>query len=442
MIQIGVNKYGITVLPILLLIFTFGCTRGVEAEKQSEIQIKADFVHEVGVLTNNQKVKEAFNYLQISDFQTIRDQIYLTEIPAPPFSEDVRGKEFANYLIKYGADSVWVDEIGNVIGLRKGTERKSVLAISAHLDTVFPEETDVMVEARGDTLIAPGISDDGRGLTSILAVLRALEIAEIETKDDILFIGSVGEEGLGDLRGMKHLFNDDLNINSFISIDGTGFESITNAGLGSHRYKITFKGPGGHSWGAFGMANPHHAASRAITYFVDSADKYTRSGPKTSYNVGRIGGGTSVNSIPFESWFEVDMRSVSSERLAQIDSLLQQSVRKGLKEQNNLVRSGELMTVEVKMIGNRPSGETSIDNPIVQRALAVTEWMDGKPELKMSSTDSNIPISLGIPALTLGGGGIGKGAHSLQEMYINNEGYKGIQRAFIIVIAQTGLNEL
>ena len=400
------------------------------------------------------------------DESTIRDQIALTEIPAPPFNEDARGEAFAEMLREAGADSVWTDPEGNVIGLRRGQEggegdggagdsdegaEQEVLAVSGHLDTVFPEGTDVTVRQRGDTLFAPGIGDDARGLAAILAVLRALEEAGIETEDDILFNGTVGEEGLGDLRGMKELFGAGGSdgaagpgpgaprIDAFISVDGTSDSRITNAALGSHRYRVTFRGPGGHSWGAFGLVNPHHALGAAIEDWVDAADAYTRDGPRTSYNVGRIGGGTAVNAIPSEAWMEVDMRSVSPERLDGIDSLFQRAVRRAVEEQNELRRQGPELTVDVEMIGDRPSGEIAPSDPLIQRGIAATRALGREPELGRSSTDSNIPISMGIPAMTLGGGGDGGGAHSLDEWFRNDEGVVGIRRILLIVVAQAGL---
>ncbi len=264
----------------------------------------------------------------------------------------------------------------------------------------------------------------------------------IQTQDDVLFIGDVGEEGLGDLRGMKQLFGENgPRIDAFISVEPGSIDRITNGGLGSHRYRITFKGPGGHSWGAFGLANPAHALGQAIANFVKSADDYTSDGVKTSYNVGRIGGGTSVNSIPFESCMEVDMRSLSLERLSRIDTLLHQAVRKALKSQNAIRRSGPALTVDLNMIGDRPSGHTDADQPLVQRAMATTVHFGKKPQLGTSSTDSNIPISKGIPAVTLGGGGIGRGAHSLNEWYLNKKGYEGIQRILLVVAAQAGIDK-
>lgn len=413
-----------------------GNTITADIQMADSLIIQDEYSEEMNQLMNEPAIVNALDYIENTDDQVIEDQILLTEIPAPPFGEQKRGEKFAEMLQQYGADSVWTDNEGNVIGFKKGTERERVLAIAGHLDTVFPIETDVSVEMKGDTLFAPGISDDGRGITTVLSLLRTVNENDIKLKSDILFIGNVGEEGLGDLRGMKYLFREDgPQIDTFISVDGTRFSGIVNGALGSHRYRVTFEGPGGHSWGAFGLANPHHAAARAITHFVDAADVYTQEGLRTSYNIGRIGGGTSVNSIPFESWFEVDMRSLSPERLNEIDEIFQDAMHKGLDEQNALRRHGPEMTVDLNMIGNRPSGHTSTDEEIVQKAAAITREMGEEPSISTSSTDSNIPISMGIPAITIGGGGEGGAAHSLDEWFLNTDGYRGIQRAFLIITA-------
>lgn len=396
---------------------------------------------EIERMSRSKKIRSALNLIKTVDDETIRNQISLTEIEAPPFMESKFGKTkfFSELLIKYGADSVWTDSIGNVIGLLKGTERKKVLAVAGHLDTVFPEGTDVKVTRSNDTLYAPGISDDNRGLTAVLTLLRTLTESGIQTKDDILFIGDVGEEGLGDLRGMKYLFREGgPQIDAFISIEPGSMARITNGGLGSHRYKITINGPGGHSWGSFGLANPAHALGEVISIFTKKADEYTRSGEKTSYNIGVIGGGTSVNSVPFSAWMEVDMRSLSQERLTGIDTILQRAIRAGLQKQNYIRRSGPELTVNVEMVGNRPSGHTPEDDPLVQRAIAGSLFMGSKPQLQTSSTDSNIPISKGIPAVTLGAGGRSGKSHSLHEWYYNKNGYKGIQRIFILIAVQAG----
>lgn len=438
-----INKiFCLSSLLIGALIVT-GCSSGESSDRNNEREVLAaqQYTESINQLIEDDKVNEVLNVIEETDDQTIQDQITLTEIPAPPFKEGERSRKFAQMLEHYGADSVWTDSIGNAIGLRKGTSGEKVLAVAAHLDTVFPEGTDVTVKTVGDTLFAPGISDDVRGLTSVLTVLRTMDQVGLRTEDDLLIIGNVGEEGLGDLRGMKHLFRKNgPQIDAFISVDGTNDKNITHRALGSHRYRVTYEGPGGHSWGAFGLANPHHALGRAISLFVDAADEYTSNeGPRTSYNIGRISGGTSVNSIPFKSWMEVDMRSVSPERLEEIDQLLQQSVQQALESQNNIRRDGPEATVDVEMIGMRPSGETNVEEPIVQHSIAATDYFGNDHTLSISSTDSNIPISLGIPAITISGGGEGGSAHSLDEWYLNREGYKGIQRIFLIVAAQAKL---
>ena len=395
---------------------------------------------EVRVLMDHPAVQAAFSHIEENDPWTIAILRELTEIPAPPFMEEVRGQRFLELLQESGVDSAWVDEVGNVIGLRRGGG-SGVMIFSGHLDTVFPEGTDVTIRENGDTLFAPGIADDTRGLVTVLAVLRAMNAADIQTENDIWFVGTVGEEGTGDLRGVKHLFREGSpDFNAFISIDGLGHSGVTNAGLGSHRYRVTFGGPGGHSWGAFGLGNPIHALGRAVAAFDAGAKRYTdNAAQRTSYNVGTVGGGTSVNSIPFEAWMEIDMRSESPERLQEIDAVFQEAMRQGLGEANAVRARGEELTLDVTMIGDRPSGEIPDDHPFVARALAATELLGGTPSLRRSSTDSNTPISLGIPSITIGGGGAGGNSHSLSEFFMNHDGPVGIQRALLILVAQAGM---
>lgn len=400
----------------------------------------SDYEAEIAALTAHPAVQRALQSIEEQDAATMSDLRELTQIPAPPFMETARGVRFREMLEEAGVDSTWVDEEGNVIGLRRGTGDGEVIAFTGHLDTVFPEETDLTIQERGDTLYAPGIADDTRGLAALLATLRAMNQAEITTSADILFVGTVGEEGLGDLRGVKHLFREGgPRIDAFVSIDGTGHSGITHMALGSHRYRVTIHGPGGHSWGAFGLANPQHALGRAIAHFDVAADAITRSGPRTSYNVGRIGGGTSVNSIPFEGWMEVDMRSESPESLDRIDAAFQRAMERAVEEANATRRGGEELTLELDMIGNRPSGEVPESDPVVQRAIAVSHHLGIEPSLGRSSTDSNIPISMGVPAITIGGGGAGGAAHSLDEWFVNEDGPRGIQRAMLILLAQAGI---
>ena len=407
----------------------------------SLVSQEVSILEEVRAVMEDSRVQAAFEYIDSHDDETLETLIALTEIPAPPFAETERARIFLELLNSIGIDNSYIDEVGNVIALRKGAApNPETLVISGHLDTVFPEGTNVQVQQMGDTLKAPGIGDDTRGLATLLAILRSLNANNIETENNILFVGTVGEEGLGDLRGVKHLFtNSEFVISSFISIDGTGDTRVTHQGLGSHRYSVTFKGPGGHSWGAFGLVNPAHILSRAVHYFEIAADAYTRNGPKTSYNVGMVQGGTSINSIPAEVSMQVDMRSESQDRLIEIDSIFQRSIHKAVKEGNVNRRTGPALNVDIELIGDRPSGEISSDEILIQRAIAATELLNLTPVLGRSSTDSNIPISLGIPAITIGGGGIGVASHSPDEYYINENGPRGIQRALLILLSQAGM---
>ena len=426
-----------SILPLVLGPFLVLFAGAVSPAPAEALQ---SYAEEIQALLESHRIQEASDHIVASDELTIRDQIELTEIPAPPFGEEVRAAEFLARMEALGVDDAWIDEEGNAIALRRGRSGNEVVAISAHLDTVFPEGTDVTVRMRGDTLFAPGISDDGRGLAAVLAVLRALNAADLETEADVLFIGTVGEEGIGDLRGVKHLFSDrGPRIDAFISVDGSNPRGITHQALGSHRYRVTFRGPGGHSWGAFGLGNPAHALGRAIVHLDDLADRFTQRGPRTSYNVGRLGGGTSINSIPFESWMEVDLRSEDQKALLGIDSLFHRAMERAEWEGNQRRRSGAPLEMELEMIGDRPSGEIPVSDPFVQRAIAVTEALGLQPTLGRSSTDSNVPISMGIPAITIGGGGTSGRAHSLDEWFLNREGHLGVQRAFLILLAQAGL---
>lgn len=430
-------------IPVLMLA-VIGCSPQTPNKEnaESEISIEASYTNEVEQLAENAKIEEAIEFIRDMDEETVQNQIEITEIPAPPFMEDARAAHYAEMMQGYGLDQVEIDEEGNVIGKRPGTEGKQNIVISAHLDTVFPEGTDVEVEVRNDTLFAPGITDDTRGLSVLLALINTLETLDIQTIDNIWFVGTVGEEGIGDLRGVKHLFETEgNNIDAFISVDGSDDSRIVNKALGSHRYRVTFEGPGGHSWGAFGTANPAHALGRAITYFEDNASQFVKKGPRTSYNVGRIGGGTSVNSIPFANWMEIDMRSESPEALQQIDGIMQDAMQKALIEANSIKTEGPDLTVDIDMIGKRPSGEIPADTPFIQRALAVSKHFGQEPNLTRSSTDANVSISMGIPSMTIGGGGSSGGSHSLDEWWYNDEGYKGVQRAFMILMAEAGLAE-
>jgi tripeptide aminopeptidase len=421
---------------LLILLFSFNqlsfCQEAPIIEKQ--------YIKAIQKLAKNKKIQKAFEHIQAMDPITMERHIELTEIEAPPFKEEKRGLVYADYFRTVGLDSVWIDEVGNVLGVLKGFEGKRTVALDAHLDTVFPEGTDVKVRIKNDTLFAPGIGDDTRALSMLLTIIESMKVTGVQPKDNILFVGTVGEEGLGDLRGVKHLFRENgPQIDSWIAIDGGEIGRVNNKGLGSYRYRVTFKGPGGHSWGAFGLANPHHALGEAISNFVAAADAYTAEGPKTSYNVGVISGGTSINSIPFESIMEIDIRSIEPSRLDTMEALLQQAVNVALVHQNGLKRRGPDLTVLIDKIGNRPSGELSDTLPLIQRTLAATTYFGTKPYLTRGSTDSNIPISKGIPAVTIGRGGKGGKAHSLEEWWLNKEGHKAIQLALLILLSESGI---
>lgn len=412
------------------------------ANAQESTEIDKKYIKEVERLVKKKQVKEAFGHIKAQMDQTTEDLITLTEILAPPFMEDERGKVFAKMLEDAGVDSLWTDQVGNVIGLRKGTSGESgYVGVDAHLDVVFPEGTNVTVKKVGDTLKAPGIGDDTRGLAMLISMLKAMNKADIKTEKDLLIVGTVGEEGLGDLRGMKYMFNESgLDIESWIAIDGGSLGRISNAGLGSKRYKLMIKGQGGHSWGAFELANPHHALGKAVDIFSEAAWDYTSgNSPKTSFNVGRIGGGTSVNSIPFESWMEVDMRAIDPKNLDEIEIIFKESVEKAISEYNASGVRGEV-TYELIKIGDRPSGELPASLPLIQRTMAATKLFGETPELGRGSTNINIPVSKGIPAVCIGRGGQGGGAHSLHEWYLNDEeSDESIQLAMLITLSQAGL---
>jgi acetylornithine deacetylase/succinyl-diaminopimelate desuccinylase-like protein len=349
----------------------------------------------------------------------VEDGVKLTEIPAPPFKEEARAKAFEKMFRDAGLSSVEIDEEGNVLGIRKGAgSNGKFVVVSAHLDTVFPAETDVRVRRQGARLYAPGVGDDSMSLAVLLGYVRAMNAAHIKTRDDILFVGTVGEEGPGDLRGVRHLFTKGRykdRIKSFFSVESGGVDQITNGGVGSKRYRVTFKGPGGHSFGAFGLVNPMFALAQAATEF---SRIHVPATPKTTYSIGLIGGGTSVNSIPVSGWMDVDMRSESLAELKRVEDRLLKIVQDAADGENfaRSTREGKI-TVEARLIGDRPAGSTDLKSDMAQLAKAALEAGGYKVSYQWSSTDSNLPMSLGIPALTIGRMAPEKGgrSHSLDE---------------------------
>ena len=394
-------------------------------------------------IIDSPQFKAATVFLEKDHDRFVRELITLTEIPAPPFKEKQRAEAVLAMLRQHKLSDVEMDPEGNVMGVWRGVGdsglgarpsassgrpepaegrgsggERAMVAVLAHLDTVFPEGTDVKVKREGDRLSAPGVGDDTRGVALLLLVIRAMSAAGLQTSSDILFVGNVGEEGEGDLRGTKYLLQKGKykdRIKQFIAVDGGDQSSITNGGVGSRRYRVTFKGPGGHSYGAFGLVNPAYAMAGAIAKFSRIAVPQK---PKTTFNVGVVGGGTSVNSIPFEVHMDIDMRSESCAELKKVDEQFLAIVRGAVDEENKAgsTREGRI-SADPKLIGDRPCGETPVTSPIVQTTAAVVTAFGLKPVFNISSTDSNLAMSLGIPAVTIGRGPGGR-AHSLDEYTI------------------------
>ena len=381
----------------------------------------------------NPAVKAALASVKENESKAIEDQIRFCEIPAPSFKEEARGRELQRVFQQVGLQDVRIDKVGNVLGTYPGQAPHPHLVIAAHLDTVFPEGTDVHVRREGSILRGPGIGDDCRGLAVLVSVAREMKKASIRTDGTVTFVANVGEEGLGDLRGVKQLFRETLKdqIDDFISIDGTGVH-VTNVAVGSHRYRVTFRGPGGHSFGAFGLANPMGAMGRAIAKIQEM--QVPRQ-PKTTFNVGRVGGGTSVNSIPFESWMEVDMRSSDPASLAAVDASFQRAVDAAVVEENQRWGKAGVITAVKELVGDRPAGSTPESSPIVRAGLSLATALGVTASLGEGSTDSNLPMSMKIPAITIGAGGRGRDAHALTESFDTTDGWIGTQHALLLTIA-------
>jgi acetylornithine deacetylase/succinyl-diaminopimelate desuccinylase-like protein len=377
-------------------------------------------------------VKAALDAARAGEPRAIEDQVELTQIPAPGFHEERRAEVMKRKFEQAGLRNVRIDKAGNVIGERPGASPRPNVVLAAHLDTVFPEGTDVTVKREGTVLSAPGIGDDGRGLGVLLGVARALDAGRVQTPGTITFVADVGEEGLSDLRGMKQLFGETLagRVDAFVSVDGSE-HGITNVAVGSHRYRVTFRGPGGHSFGAFGLVNPIHALGRAVARIADFKVPQT---PRVTFNVGRIGGGTSVNSIAYEAWLEIDMRSSDGAALAEVDASFQKAVDQAVAAENTRWGNGQI-TAAKELVGDRPAGRTADTSAIVRTAVAVNEALGLPVRLGEGSTDANVPISLGIPAITVGGGGRSSGGHSLSERFDSTESWKGTQRVLLLVVA-------
>jgi acetylornithine deacetylase/succinyl-diaminopimelate desuccinylase-like protein len=387
----------------------------------------------VAGLAADPSVRRALDFARSTEQDTVREQIRLCEIPAPPFGEAMRAAAYAQSMRAAGLTNVRIDSVGNVLGERPGRTRRPHLVLSAHLDTVFPADVPVSVTRDKNWLRGPGIADDCRGLAVVLAVARALEAAKVQTEGPITFVGTVGEEGLGDLRGVKALYASTLREQShrFVSVDGDGY-AITNVGIGSRRYRVTFRGPGGHSYDDFGRANPVNAVGLAIAR-VSRLEVPVA--PRTTFSVGRIGGGTSINSIASEAWMEVDLRSADEAALKQLDAAFQASVRAALEEENGRRKSHDALTVAIESVGNRPAGRTDPASTVVETAMATLRALGLPVRLDERSTDANLPMSVGISSIAIGGGGVGRDAHSPRESFDTSESWRGTQLVTLLAVA-------
>jgi acetylornithine deacetylase/succinyl-diaminopimelate desuccinylase-like protein len=382
-------------------------------------------------------VAGALRQLKADEPATLDEQKRVTEIPSPPFGEAKRAQHYLARMRDLGLADAGIDAEGNVVGLRKGTGGKPKLVVSAHLDTVFAAGTDVAVKEMDGTLYAPGIGDDGRGLAALLAVLRALNGASLRTVGDIMFVGTVGEEGLSDLRGVKALFRDHADIDGFISIDKMGVHRIVNQASGSRRTKVTFKGPGGHSFNDFGQPSAIHAMGRAIAKISDIR---TPAESGTTFTIGIVEGGQSVNAIAAQASFLVDMRSSQREAMLNLERTVLGLIESAVADENKRWESDKI-TFELQSVGDRPAGVTPQNAIIVQAARRSVAAVAGSidTQLVVSSTDANIAMSRGIPAVTIGGGGEGGDAHTTGEWYKPTESHLGPQSALLLVLALSGL---
>lgn len=394
----------------------------------------------VADLLEDTRLAEAFAFIDSSSVRFNSELIRVCEIPAPPFKEQERGRYFAARFNELGLDDVHTDTEGNVIGFYCGEREQPLVVVSAHLDTVFPEGTDVRVRHVGSRMCAPGIADNCAGLAALIGLIQAMNAGQIKLRGTIAFVATVGEEGEGDLRGVRHLFTEGKlakRVSSFISFDGTGVDFITHQALGSRRYRIRLEGPGGHSWGDFGVVNPVHALGRAVARL---ADYHAPAEPRTTYSVGRIEGGESVNVIPQSASMDVDLRSVSDPELARLEDFLLMALNRAVIDENVMrAASGKKLKADVRLIGNRPSGETPRESYLVRTAMEASRVLGITPILNRASTDANIPISLGIPAITIGAGGKSNDSHRLSEWFDPTGRELGYKRALLLTLGLAGL---
>jgi len=396
----------------------------------------------ISKLLAHERIRAARHHLERTEEVTLARQAALSAVPAPTGAEGRRAARVAELFREVGLRDVLVDEVGNVHGwfggdsLTVAGDGSAPVVLAAHLDTVFGPEVDVAVERRGARLEGPGISDNARGLAALVAVAGAFVAARVPAARPILFAATVGEEGSGDLRGVKHLLNgksDGDTPAAFIALDGAGLERVVHRALGSRRYHITYRGPGGHSWAAFGVANPANGVGRAAALL---ADLPTSTAPRTTCAVVRLGGGTGLNSIPQEAWLDLDLRSEDPKALAQLDVTVRAALDRALEDENRRRAAGTApLRLEIQLLGDRPCGITPRAHPLVQAAVAANRALGRDAELASASTDANVPIARGVPAIALGAGGKAGDAHLATEWYDNADGALGLVRALLVTAA-------
>jgi tripeptide aminopeptidase len=392
-------------------------------------------------LQDDARVAHVLEFLKANAAAATEEQIRITEIAAPPFHEGARAAYMKKLLTTAGL-RVDMDATGNVIGEFTGTS-PDIVMLTAHMDTVFPAGTNVAVKREGNRLLAPGISDNGTGLAAMVVIARSFHEMKIKTKNTVLFVADVGEEGEGNLRGIRALVDTyKKRLKYVIALDGSATEYVTTAALASRRVEITLTGPGGHSWSDFGVPNPIHALGRGIARFV--AARVPES-PRTSFNIGEIEGGSSVNSIPSHAQMKVDLRSESEAELSKLETFLRDSIQAGIDEEMSAARdrgmagSTSMLDLKINVLGVRPAGDLPENSPLLAAVLAADMRVGNRSRRERSSTDANIPLSVGIPAISLGAGGRSGGAHTLEEWYEPTNRELGLQRVALTVLAVAGL---
>jgi tripeptide aminopeptidase len=391
-------------------------------------------------LTDNARVRAALDWFAPNISWVNDQQVRITEIPAPSFQEGERAAAVKALLAEAGLQAQ-IDKTGNVVGELRGANEKEIVAIAAHLDTVFPPGTDVKVHRDGTRMTAPGISDNGSGVAALLALARAVQFAHIKPQRTILFIADVGEEGEGNLRGMRAIVEAYRGkLKGVVVLDGSGTDHVTTKALASRRLEAEITGPGGHSWSDFGMPNPINALVRGSVRFINTK---VPANPRTTFNIGQIEGGTSVNSIPYEARLKVDIRSESEDELTRLESALRECIIAGVRDEMESARDRSKGKLEwkVELLGSRPGGELPADSPLLAALRSADEFLGNQSRLERSSTDANIPLSLGIEAISIGAGGSGGGAHSLQEWYDAAGREMGLKRALLTILGISGVAE-